>query len=58
LSRGDHPPTESRCQTWAGIRIDEGHFDSEDLSGIKVGLMMDLPGHHVAWQLDGRAVCR
>ena len=44
LSRGDHPPTESRCQTWAGIRIDEGHFDSEDLSGVKVGLMMDLPG--------------
>ena len=28
----------------AGIRIDDGHFDSEDLSGIKVGLMMDLPG--------------
>ena len=44
LSLGDHPPTESRCQTWAGIRIDDGHFDSEDLSGMKVGLMMDLPG--------------
>ncbi|MGB9395153.1 MAG: DUF1326 domain-containing protein, partial [Pseudolabrys sp.] len=44
LSLGEHPPTESRCQTWAGIRIDDGHFDTTDLSGIKVGLMMDLPG--------------
>src|SRR5262249_3082086 len=44
LSLGEHPPTESRCLTWSGIRIDEGHFDNIDLSGIKVGLMMDLPG--------------
>ena len=44
LSLGEHPPTEDRCQTWAGIRIDDGHFDMVDLSGIKVGLMMDLPG--------------
>ena len=26
LSLGDHPPTEERCQTWAGIRIDERAF--------------------------------
>jgi hypothetical protein len=44
LSRGEHPPTENRCQTWAGVRIDEGHFDTENLSGIRAGLMMDLPG--------------
>jgi len=44
LSLGDHPPTEERCNTWAGVRIDDGHIDSEDLSGLKVGLMMDLPG--------------
>ncbi len=44
LSLGDHPPTEDRCQTWAGVRIDEGHFEDTDLAGIKVGLMMDLPG--------------
>ncbi len=44
LSLGEHPPTEERCQTWAGIRIDSGQFDEIDLSGIKVGLMMDLPG--------------
>ena len=44
LSLGEHPPTEDRCQTWAGIRIDEGHFDTLDFSGLKLGLMMDLPG--------------
>jgi hypothetical protein len=44
LSLGEHPPTEDRCQTWAGIRIDSGQFDQVDLSGINIGLMMDLPG--------------
>ncbi len=44
LSLGEHPPTEGRCQTWAGIRIDDGHFDTVDFSGINIGLMMDLPG--------------
>ena len=44
ISLGNHPPTEDRCQTWAGVRIDSGSFGSVDLSGIKLGLMMDLPG--------------
>ncbi|MEJ2432080.1 MAG: DUF1326 domain-containing protein [Pseudolabrys sp.] len=44
ISLGNHPPTEDRCQTWAGFRIDEGHFGDVDLSGRKIGLMMDLPG--------------
>jgi hypothetical protein len=44
ISLGNHPPTEDRCQTWAGVRVDEGHFDDVDLSGSKIGLMMDLPG--------------
>jgi hypothetical protein len=26
------------------VRIDDGHFDTVDLSGINCGLMMDLPG--------------
>ena len=39
LSLGEHPPTEDRCQTWAGIRIDEGNFDTVDLAGIKIGLL-------------------
>lgn len=44
LSLGEHPPTEDRCQTWAGIRIDDGQFDDISLGGINMGLMMDLPG--------------
>ena len=34
LSLGNHPPTEGYCQTWAGFRIDNGHFGDVDLSGI------------------------
>jgi hypothetical protein len=44
LSLGDHPPTEGYCQTWAGFRIDEGHFGDVDLSGINLGLVMEIPG--------------
>ena len=44
LSLGDHPPTEGFCQTWAGFRIDDGHFNDTDLSGLNLGLMMEIPG--------------
>ena len=44
LSLGQHEPTEGRCQAWAGVRIDEGHHEDIDLAGIKVGLMLDIPG--------------
>ena len=44
LSLGLAPPTEGYCQTWAGIRIDEGRFDDVDLAGIKVGLIIEIPG--------------
>jgi hypothetical protein len=44
LSLGNQPPTEGFCQTWAGIRIDRGHFDAVDLSGINVALMGEIPG--------------
>ena len=45
LSLGDHPPTEGYCQTWAGFRIDDGHFYDTDLSGINLGLIMEIPGY-------------
>ena len=45
VSLGKHPPTEGYCQAWAGVRIDEGHFEGEDLAGLNVGLMMDIPGN-------------
>jgi hypothetical protein len=44
LSLGHHPPTEGYCQTWGGIRIDEGRFADTDLSGINMGLMIEIPG--------------
>jgi hypothetical protein len=44
LSLGQHEPTEGYCQTWAGIQIEEGQSGATDLSGLKVGLIADIPG--------------
>ena len=44
VSLGDHPPTEGYCQAWLGVRIDEGAFEGEDLSGLNIAMMMDIPG--------------
>ncbi|WP_107498140.1 DUF1326 domain-containing protein [Thalassobius sp. I31.1] len=44
VSLGDHPPTEGYCQAWSGIRIDEGQYGDIDLSGLNVGLMLEIPG--------------
>ena len=44
VSLGKHPPTEGHCQAWAGIRIDEGKYGNADLSGLNVGLLMEIPG--------------
>ncbi len=44
LSLGQHPPTEGQCQGWAAVKIDEGSHGSTDLSGINVGLMLEIPG--------------
>ena len=43
LSLGGHPPTEGYCQTWAGLRVDHGHFGDVDLSGLNLGLVGALP---------------
>ena len=44
ISLGDHPPTEGHCMGWAGIRIDAGHYAGEDLSGLNIGLLLEIPG--------------
>ncbi len=44
ISLGRHPPTESVCQTWAGVRIDDGHYGDTALSGLNVGLFIEIPG--------------
>ena len=45
VSLGKHPPTEGYCQAWVGIRIDDGAYGDESLSGLNVGLIMDIPGN-------------
>ncbi len=44
VSLGKHPPTEGHCQTWGGVRIDEGAYGDTDLSGLNVGLLIEIPG--------------
>ncbi len=44
VSLGLHPPTEGHCQTWGGVRIDSGHYGGVDLSGLNVGLLIEIPG--------------
>lgn len=44
VSLGKHAPTEGYCQAWAGVRIDQGHYGDEDLSGLNVGLVLEIPG--------------
>lgn len=45
VSLGKHPPTEGYCQAWVGIRIDDGYYAEEDLSGLNIGMLMDIPGN-------------
>ena len=45
VSLGKHPPTEGYCQAWVGIRIDDGRYESIDLSGFNIGMLMDIPGN-------------
>jgi len=44
VSLGKHPPTEGHCQTWGGVRIDKGFYGDEDLSGLNIGLLIEIPG--------------
>ncbi|WFE76008.1 DUF1326 domain-containing protein [Roseinatronobacter sp. S2] len=44
VSLGKHAPTEGYCQAWAGVRIDSGHYGDDDLSGLNVGLLLEIPG--------------
>ncbi len=45
VSLGKHPPTEGYCQAWMGVRIDKGHFNGVDLSGLNIGMLLDIPGY-------------
>lgn len=53
VSLGKHPPTEGDCRAWMAVAIDEGHYEGEDLSGLNVGLMVEIPGRMAegGWQV-------
>ena len=61
VSLGAHPPTEGHCHAWMAITIDEGHYEGEDLGGLNIGLLVDIPGRmgegnwKVAAYVDDRA---
>jgi hypothetical protein len=61
VSLGKHPPTDGNCKAWMAIAIDEGHYEGESLSGLNVGLMVEIPGRmaegdwKVAAYIDERA---
>ena len=61
ISLGRHPPTEGYCQAWFGLHIDKGHHGDSDLSGLNVGLLLDIPGlmsrgnYTMAGYIDERA---
>ena len=61
VSLGKHPPTEGYCQAWIGIRIAEGHWGGESLSGLNIAMLLDIPGNmgrgnwKVAAYIDERA---
>lgn len=44
LSGGAEVSAEGICQKWAGLRVDSGHYGDVDLSGLKVGFVIDSPG--------------
>jgi len=61
VSLGKARPSQGYCQAWMAIRIDEGHFEGEDIGGLNVGLLADIPGRmsegnwSVAAYVDERA---
>ena len=61
VSLGAYPPTEGYCHTWMAVAIDDGHFENENLSGLNIGLLVDIPGRmgegnwKVAAYVDERA---
>jgi hypothetical protein len=64
VSLGGHAPTEGYCHTWMAIAIDDGHYEGESLSGLNVGLLVEIPGKmssgdwRVAVYVDERATQR
>lgn len=61
ISLGKHLPTEGACHAWMGIHIEKGFYGDEDLSGLNIGILADIPGRlaeggwRVGLYIDDRA---
>lgn len=44
LSLGKANPTYTRCLSWWGIHVNEGHFGDVKLDGLTTALMLETPG--------------
>ncbi len=44
VSLGKHKPTEGHCHAWMAVRIDQGGYGDADLSGLNIGLFVEIPG--------------
>lgn len=44
ISLGSARPTQGYCQTWFGVKCDEGFYGEADLTGLNVALLVDIPG--------------
>lgn len=44
VSLGRAKPSAGYCQSWWGINIAEGEAEGEKLSGLRVGILLDVPG--------------
>ena len=44
VSLGVARPTHGYCQAWMAFRIDDGHFNGTNLTGLNVALLLDIPG--------------
>ena len=44
ISLGSARPTQGYCQTWFGVKVEDGHYGDVDISGLSVGFMVDIPG--------------
>ena len=44
IALGKAPPTQGYCHGWAGVEIRKGFYADADLTGLNVGLLLDIPG--------------
>lgn len=44
IGLGKSKPSEGHCHAWMAIKIDTGAYGDEDLSGLNIGLFVEIPG--------------